>query len=291
MADGVRGPGGAHVGVTAAERLAGLLGRTLPGEALSAEELQATLVDDPDGDVLFDPEGLGALGVAQRGDTGFVTVVAVEPDAHRRGVGSRLLDGAHRWFTEHGVRSVRTGASAPRYLWPGVDIDAHPAAVALFESAGYVVVGEERNHRCAVTFRAPVPDGVAVRRVRPGGSDETAVLALAAASYPWWADEVGRAVPHGCCHAAFAASSAAAPAIGFACHSVNRAGWVGPMATDPVWQGRGVGSALLGAVCRDLELVEFAHAEIAWVGPDAFYERAAGSVPSRRFVVLARTLP
>jgi GNAT superfamily N-acetyltransferase len=268
------------------DALATLLAAALPDEHLSADELRTTLFEDPEGDVLAADDGAGAVGVALRGATGYVTVIAVEPAARRRGVGTGLLVWAHGWLQERGATEVRTGASAPRYLWPGVDVAAHRGAIALFERTGYETVSEERNHSCAVSFRAEVPDGVDVRRVVAGSGDEAAVRAFAAASYPWWLEEVARSVTTGCCHAAFTAGAA----IGFSCHSINRAGWVGPMATDPSAQGRGIGSALLAAVCRDLELAHFEHAEIAWVGPDAFYERAAGSTVSRRFRILGRPL-
>ena len=42
-----------------------------------------------------------------------------------------------------------------------------------------------------------------------------------------------------------------------------------------------MGSALLGAVCRDLDVAGYDEAEIAWVGPDVFYEKAAGTSVSR----------
>jgi mycothiol synthase len=198
-----------------------------------------------------------------------------------------LLVWAHAWLQERGATEVRTGASAPRYLWPGVDVDTHGSARALFESAGYEPIAEHRNHRCDVAFRAEPPAGISLRRVEEGSADDGAVRALAASAYPWWLDEVARAVSRGCCHAAFTSTD---EAVGFACHSVNRAGWIGPMATDPSQQGQGVGTALLGAVCRDLDLAELDEAEIAWVGPDAFYEKAAGTSVSRRFTVLARRL-
>jgi len=66
------------------------------------------------------------------------------------------------------------------------------------------------------------------------------------------------------------------------CHSVSRAGWVGPMATDPAWRGRGVGSAALGAICADLMAAGATSAEICWVGPVRFYA-AAGATVSRAF--------
>jgi GNAT superfamily N-acetyltransferase len=272
-----------------AASLEALLRAALPEEALSAEELQATLFDDPDGVVLGDEsgEGRGAVGVAVRGGVGWITVLVVDPAHRRAGVASLLLAAAHRWLAARGITVVRTGAAGPRYLWPGVDVDRHADAVSCFAALGYEPVGETHNHRCDVSFRSVAPDGVAVRRVVLGSADDDAVRAFAAASYPHWVDEVTRAVPHGCCHGAFMDGGSA---VGFACHSVNRAGWIGPMATDPSMQGRGVGSALLGAVCRDLDLAELPEAEIAWVGPDAFYEKAAGTSVSRRFVILGRTL-
>lgn len=268
--------------------LEALLAAALPEEALSADELAATLYADPDGAVLGDPSGRGAVGVAVRGTTGFVTVVVVDPGAQRSGIGRSLLAAAHEWLRGRGATHVVTGTSAPRYLWPGVDVEAHAAAVALFAAAGYEQVGTNRNHRCPTSYRGPAPAGVALRRVRLGSGDDDAVLRLAERAFPQWVDEVARAVPHGCCHAAF--DDETGVALGFGCHSVNRAGWIGPMATDPAAQGRGIGAALLGAVCRDLELAELPEAEIAWVGPDAFYERTAGSTVSRRFAVLARPL-
>ena len=76
------------------------------------------------------------------------------------------------------------------------------------------------------------------------------------------------AVEHG---TAFAARDADGATIGFGCHSCNRAGWIGPMATDPDAQHGGVGSAVLGAVCADLDARGHATGEIAWVSNLRFY--------------------
>jgi len=70
--------------------------------------------------------------------------------------------------------------------------------------------------------------------------------------------------------------------IGFACHSVNRTGWIGPMATDPGRQHAGVGRSLLGEVCASLSDAGHTEADIAWVGPIGFYAKA-GAVVSRVF--------
>ena len=171
-------------------------------------------------------------------------------------------------------------------MWPGVDV-AHTEALCLFESDGYEVTGGEVNMRCSTTFRADAPNGVVVRRALDDDVvDRT--LALVRREWPWWEAEVSRAIEHGCCHTALRDDDDASPALGFACHSVNRAGWIGPMGTDPTQQHVGVGAALLSQLCRDLMIAEIEHAEIAWVGPVSFYAKAAGAKVSRSFRSLSR---
>jgi len=60
------------------------------------------------------------------------------------------------------------------------------------------------------------------------------------------------------------------------------------MGTDPVRQHGGVGAALLGQLCRDLQIAEYDRAEIAWVGPVGFYAKAAGATVSRSFRSLTK---
>jgi GNAT superfamily N-acetyltransferase len=79
-------------------------------------------------------------------------------------------------------------------------------------------------------------------------------------------------------------------AVGFACHSVNRAGWFGPTGTDPARRGAGVGHALLAEVCRDAMVAGYADVEISWIGPMRFYAKAGGAV-SRVFRVLGKRRP
>ena len=268
-----------------------LCAAALPSEELSADELLACCWDGAEASVVLGTDdGTGAIAACAHDHgprrVGFVQLVAVHPDARRQGRGRALLDAAHGWlFGEAGAQEVRAGGGAPHYLWPGVDV-THLEALCLFESAGYYVTGGEVNMRCATAFRADAPAGVAVRRAVDDDVVE-AVLTLLRREWPWWEAEVARAVEHGCCHAALAEDGAA---VGFACHSVNRAGWVGPMGTDPGRQHGGVCAALLGQVCRDLMTAEFAEAEIAWVGPVGFYAKAGATV-SRTFRSLTRPAP
>ena len=78
---------------------------------------------------------------------------------------------------------------------------------------------------------------------------------------------------------------------GFAAHDGNNRGlgWFGPTGTWPAHRGKGLGEAVLLACLVDVA-AEHARCEIAWIGPRPFYEKAAGIVDERHFVVLQRTL-
>lgn len=236
--------------------------------------------------VLGRVDGTGAVSacVQTHGNrvVGFVKLIAVEPVAQGAGLGRALLDAAVAWaFDGEGAAEVRVAGPAPFYLWPGLDFRA-TKALCLFEAAGFWATGAEFNMSCPTTFRATA-GAVPVDRVL---SDDAAaaVLAFVRQEWPGWVAETARALEHGSC---FAALDEGAP-VAFGCHSVNRAGWIGPMGTDPGRQRTGAGAAVLGALCRDLTAAGFAEAEIGWVGPPEFYARAAGASVSRVFRTLAR---
>ena len=280
--------GGEH-----ADELAALVAAALPDEELSADELLACCWEDPaPGVVLATADGTGAVSAtAGQHGVGFIKLLAVHPAARRRGTGRTLLGAAHEWLQrDHACTAIVAGAAAPFYLWPGVDV-AHTEMLCLLEGAGYHVTGAGVNMRCATSYRAQPPPGVIVHRALEDDVVASA-LELVRREWPWWEAEVQRAIEHGCCHVALATEGDdTGAAIGFACHSVNRAGWIGPMGTDPKHQHGRVGSALLAQLCRDLMIADIREAEIAWVGPVSFYAKAAGATVSRSFRSLTWRAP
>jgi mycothiol synthase len=267
-----------------------LVDLVLPAEGLSLDELVACCWDDPDpAVVLGGAAGDAAASVVVRdgllGKTGWVRFLGVAPMVQGAGLGRELLAAAEAWAFDQGVETLGAGASAPFYLWPGVDV-RWTRALCLFESAGWWTTGAEVNMSCPTTHRAAPPDGVEVRRAL-ADVDAQGAVALAERRFPHWVAEVQRGIEHGACLVAADETGV----LGFACHSVNRAAWVGPMATDPDRQRGGVGSALLAALCQDLRAAGFADAEIAWVGPVGFYAKAAGASVSRTFRSLAKRKP
>ena len=125
------------------------------------------------------------------------------------------------------------------------------------------------------------PPGVVVELEKGTGA-----LEFAARAYPHWVPELQVAIEGA---AAFAARDESGATVGFGCHSCNRAGWIGPMATDPTSQHGGIGSAVLAAVCADLDRRGFGAGEIAWISNYRFYGKCGASV-SRVFQGGALTL-
>lgn len=263
-----------------------LVDGALPKERFTTDELLAGCYDDP-GVVLWLPDGSGAVSAVTRAVdpdasdspvVGWVRLVAVTPAARRHGRGRALLAAAEDWLYDRGATEVHLGGAAPFYFWPGVPGDAMEM-LCLAEAARYDAIGGELNMSIPTTFRRPEPDGVVLRRV-VDDPDADAVVRFTLAHWPWWVDELRRGIDQGGCHAAFDAADR--NVVGFACHSVNRAAWVGPMGTDAAMRGRGTGHALLSAICIDLMTANFRDAEISWVGPVRFYAKAGARV-SRMF--------
>ncbi|HEX7169094.1 MAG TPA: GNAT family N-acetyltransferase [Acidimicrobiales bacterium] len=300
-----------------------LVAAALPGEALTDDDVVASVFDDPDPTVVVGtPDATGFASAVARTDaagrvTAHLQLLAVDPGARRAGIGRALVESVHRWaFDERRASAVVTGANAPFYLFAGVDVHA-TAALCLFEAMGYRPVGANLNLAFSSRFRAPVPAGVVLRRVLEE-ADAAAVVAFCERHWPNWVPELRRGIEHGACHAAFAedglaagpASAGPAPAgpasaglspaglspagpvaVGFGCHSVNRLAWLGPIATDPARQHGGVGGALLGAIATDVMAAGFDTVEVSWIGPIGFYAKTAGATVSRVFRVSAFTPP
>ena len=253
----------------APSELARLVSVALPDEGLTVADLE-TCCYGPDTDVVGDEGAAAVLSVKRFGDlaAAWLVLLAVHPDHRREGCGRALVEKTAARAREAGAVDLHLGTAIPRYVWPGVDF-RFTAALSLFEALGFEPYGAACNMAIATSFRADPSAGVVVERET---GDRATVLA--ARSFPHWVDEVERGTAAGTCYAARAGGDT----IGFACHSVNRRGWIGPMATNPDRQRAGAGRAMLGALCADLEAGGLAEADIAWVGPIGFYAKAGARV-------------
>ena len=248
-----------------------LLTRALPDEGLTLDDVQ-TCCFGPESELLGDDTAAAVVKFHDFGGyaAAWIIAIAVAPEHQREGLGRELLEAAVAWAGERGAQEVHLGTAIPRYLWPGVDFTFTPA-LCLFEAAGFQADGVGYDMALPTSFRADPPPGVAVER-----ETGTGAIDLARRAYPNWEDEVTRGIERG---TVFAARADDGTTVGFGAHSVNRHGLIGPMATDPERQSRGVGNALLAALCVDIEAQEGTDvAQISWIGPARFYAKAGATV-------------
>jgi len=231
--------------------LESLCAAAMPEEQLSAAELERSCCG-PDDRIIGDGDAVIVVRPSPMGGH-VVLLLAVHPDHQRQGRARQLLSSV--------PGPLHAAGAAPFYLWPGIDVSNTPA-LATFEACGFQPTGASLNMGIDTAFRAPLPDGIVVE---PGDG-----TGLATSHFPHWHDEVAA----GPCWVAHANGDV----VAFGCHSVNRRGWIGPMATHPDWRGRGVGHAVLSALCADLMTHGVAVGDIAWVGPVGFYAKAGARV-------------
>jgi mycothiol synthase len=240
-----------------------------------------------DGDV-----AAGVIAMAGR----WIKLFAVDPGKRGRGVGTLLLDLARTWVrTRGGGGKLRFMDHPGNYLSPGLDA-REEAGRRWVEKHRFRVASENVNLRVPLVGNSKVTDdrgselaqrararGYEVRRV--GKRERDVLLRVATEAFaPAWAFELGRAMDQDP-PAVFAAWKEGSP-VAFAAHDANNSGlgWFGPAGTLAAHRGQGLGEALLIACLLDVRDKPDGGV-IAWIGPREFYEKSAGAVDDRHFVV------
>ena len=243
-----------------------------------------------------DDELVGVAAVSGR----WLRVLAVVPSGRRRGAGGALLEACEATARAAGQPALRSLDQPGNYLAPGID-ERNAYAIGWLERRGWTQRGSPRHdvlidvrtnprvsaERADELARAALTKGYLVRRARADERDLLdAVAAQFGGAWPW---EIARALGHAPAgvHVALRDGSYCA----FAAHDGNNRGlgWFGPTGTWPAHRGQGLGEALLLACLVDVA-TEHARCEVAWIGPRPFYDKVAGIIEDRRFVVLARDL-
>lgn len=243
-------------------------------DPLTADSVRRSIFEDPDPQLVLGvyEDGLEAVGAAVvRGSNGFVKFLAVHPRMRRRGVASALLERLEAFCAARGAASVSIGNSAPYYVVPGVDVRC-TEAVCMMQARGFSRAGDAVNQSVRLSRDLPdppLPVRVATER------DHERIRAWLKTQHPNWLNEVARACALG--------TLVVHEDAGFAAYDVNREGWFGPMATKGGPGGRGVGTSTLLACLHAMRERGYERADIAWVGPIAFYMKVVGARINRVF--------
>ncbi|HEY5934627.1 MAG TPA: GNAT family N-acetyltransferase [Kofleriaceae bacterium] len=239
------------------------------------------------------------IGVAAVSDR-WLRLIAVIPHARGEGAGSALLAACEHVARTTGVATLRTLDQPGNYLAPGIDA-RNTYAIEWLERRGYqrhaelrtnisiAVRGNPRvsSERAAELAATAAAKGYEIRRARP---DERSLLDAVASEFGGgWPFELERALGHEPAGVHVATHDGAYCA--FAAHDGNNRGlgWFGPTGTWPAHRGKGLGEAVLLACLVDVG-AEHGRCEVAWIGPRPFYDKVAGIVDERRFVLLTRTI-
>ena len=230
----------------------------------------------------------------------WLRLVAVVPPARRHGAGSALLAACEVAARDAGDATLRTLDQPGNYLAPGID-ERNTYLIGWLQRRGWAPHGDPRVNvlidvrtnpkvtaaRAEELAAAARTRGYEIRRARP---DERALLDAVQSEFGGaWPFELERALafePPGV-HVALVDGSYCA----FAAHDGNNRGlgWFGPTGTWPAHRGQGLGEALLLACLVDVA-DHHPRCEVAWIGPRPFYEKVAGIVDERHFVVLTKRL-
>ena len=111
-------------------------------------------------------------------DRGYITLLAVDRDYRRQGIGTRLLEQVETCFRSRGVKAAIVGTFAPNYFVPGVDMVAYADAVEFLKAQGFSVpVTVLSMDSCLVDLKTPdwivakeaqlVSEGVTFETFRP----------------------------------------------------------------------------------------------------------------------------
>lgn len=234
----------------------------------------------------------------------WLRVLAVMPGARGRGAGSALLAACET----AGAR--RTLDQPGNYLAPGIDV-RNVETIAWLERRGWVRAGDARTNVLVAVRDNP---RVSVERAREAAAkcealgyeirrarmDEAALLEAVRIEFGGaWPHELAGAMAYSPGREGQDRRSGEKPAVhiavkdgpycAFAAHDGNNAGlgWFGPTGTWPAHRGKGLGEALLIACLVDVA-EEHSRCEVAWIGPRPFYDKVAGIVEDRTFVVLTK---
>lgn len=210
-----------------------------------------------------------------------LNMFCVHPGHRRQGIGSALLGELLSRLRRKKRRKVRLMASAPNYLFPGLD-PRYTAAVFFLKKNGFTRgKGEKQNllYTIPATMMEP-PSSIAGFTIRRAiATDEPGVTAYIKKAHPgFWASEVQLAfrrdpVP------TFIAVDGDGVVVGFASHSIQFPGSFGPTGVSKEVRGKGVGGVLLRWCAWDLKAGGSTKMIIMWVEGETmkFYSKAIGA--------------
>jgi mycothiol synthase len=241
--------------------------------------------------------------VGLKEDTGYITALGVHPGHRGKGIGKALLERGIEFFRARNRKQIHVAPYTPNYFVPGIDKDNYPDGVKLFESFGFEEYYE------AIAMDAPISkfriadsvlererklaeEGIIVRTYRR--SDLIPFLDFMSTYMPGpWLEDVRRNLidltrglfDEDAIFLAFDKDRL----IGYCQYERDH---FGPFGVLDEYQGRGIGSVLLGHTLERMRQKGYHSAWVLWTGMRAaqgVYGRLGFTI-TRRFAVMRKML-
>lgn len=231
-----------------------------------------------------------------------IRLLAVAPAARGHGIGAALLAWCEQHARAAGHPRIWALGQAGNYLAPGIDTRNQPTLDWLQRRRWHassdirtnLIVATHDNPQVSPVRGRALADEAATRgyQIRRARHDETRLLDAIAAEFGGaWPFEVERALHWQKNDLAVGVHVATRgdDYCAFAAHNGNNTGlgWFGPAGTWPAHRGHRLGEAVLIACLLDVA-ADQSTCEIAWIGPEPFYQKSCGILGRRTFVAMSR---
>ena len=247
-----------------------------------------TLVAESDGRIVGFLMGLyRTIDSGQK--VGWIKLFFTVERCRRQGIASTLLERIEGQLKSAGVSQMQILDCNPNYLQPGLD-PFYTEAIAFVERRGYHKFDDTSNLSADLVTQdfdtsegesQLASEGIEIRRASP--KDESLCIDFITQAFPPWAIEVAVAFKNNpiSLHLAFLKKELKA----FSAYDVNNfnTGWFGPMGTDLIFRGKGVGGILLRRCLQDIKNQGHRKTVIPWVGPIPFYMNYCNARVARVF--------
>ena len=220
---------------------------------------------------------------------GWIKLFATENECRRKGLATLLLINIEEQMKSQGVNAIRLLDSNPNYFQPGID-PRYTEAIAFAERNGFKRFGDTSNLEVDLqnqqfeTIKEEeqlARENIVIRRATK--EDWHQVEALIVNHFKAWLAEIKIAYQNNPISLHIAEYQGKIEA--FSAYDSNNlnTGWFGPMGTNPVLRGKGIGGILLKRCLNDMKKQGHQFSIIPWVGPIPFYLHYANAKLTRVF--------
>ncbi|MCI0496476.1 GNAT family N-acetyltransferase [candidate division KSB1 bacterium] len=214
---------------------------------------------------------------------------ATDEKYRRQGLATKLLKNIEAQMKSHGVKTIRLLDCNPNYFQPGID-PRYTEAIAFAERNGFKRFADTSNlevelqHQdfdTSLEEKQLASENIFIRRATQ--SDWHLVEKLILSQFKAWLPEIQTTYKNNPISLHIAELNGKIEA--FSAYDSNNlnTGWFGPMGTNPILRGKGIGGILLKRCLDDMKKQGHKVSIIPWVGPIPFYLHYANARLTRVF--------